>query len=166
MFGGALTVVLDDGFGKKKLTRLRGKFANWVPVMEGKLAPFLRDAIAEQFQTEGQFFGTKWDDIVKATRDWRASHGHDPGNPILQASGSLYDSFVNPDDENTDTVFTDRGLKIISKVPWGQYHTSPEPRTGPLPRRVIVPEESEMPESFLKQLRAIVTGFFVEVEFS
>lgn len=94
-----------------------------------------------QFESEGGYSGG-WAPLADSTVAAKAAAGLDPH--ILQATGELFRSLTEKGDENHVFRITGDSMFMGSKVDYGKYHQSREPRSR-LPRRppVTLPEQSK-----------------------
>jgi hypothetical protein len=94
-----------------------------------------------QFESEGGYSGG-WAPLAESTVRAKAAAGLDPH--ILRATDELFKSLTEKDDENHIFTVTGDTMFIGSKVDYGKYHQSREPRSR-LPRRppVVLPEATK-----------------------
>ena len=93
------------------------------PVIEEDFYAQMKD----QFKTEGAEGGEAWVPLTPEYAGWKEQHY--PGQPILQRTGDLYNSLTSSTDANAVLVEGRKSLTLGSRVPYGMYHQSNEPRT-------------------------------------
>lgn len=143
--------------GSAEIDRGFDRFANliddWSPVWE-PIADAFYAMERRQFATEGGE-GEQWQPLAPGYAEWKAAHF--PAMPILQRTGRLYASLT--DRNSPDAVFDGgpRYLTLGSKVPYGVYHQSREPRSSHLPRRpeIVFSEQSKRALMRVMQMYAV-----------
>lgn len=159
-----LEIKINDAVGQKKFTRLNNLFASPMPTLQGPVRALVRDAMRQQFESEGRYGGEPWQELAERTIKERIAEGFDGEHPILRRNDILYDAFqgkmnagVGGKMEVRKKEFT---LRIIG-LPQAQAHQKGlEPH---LPARPIIPEP--MPDDFIRKLRSIVSGYIVKAKF-
>jgi hypothetical protein len=162
-----LRVTIDDTRGQQRIARLKGRFANFRPAMEGPVRELVRRAVIAQFRTEGEWGGRKWPELSEYTlrRKERAGVAH---KGILKFSGKLYDSLTVVGHPSRRETITKRGYSLRTLVrskdgfPYGASHQTGASNGRP-PERQVIPDP--MPPSFMRELRNIVRGHLIEVQF-
>jgi len=111
---------------------------------------------AAQFKTEGAEGGDKWAPLSEEYAGWKEAHY--PGQPILQRTGDLVASLTKQSDPNAVYRPERKTLTLGSKVTYGIYHQSIQPRKA-LPRR----PEIMLTEAFKRGVMAHIHGYLVQV---
>lgn len=73
-----------------------------------------------QFESEGAEGGDKWDALSPEYDGWKEAHF--PGKPILQRTGSLYESLTNPNSTNGVRREERKTLTLGTTIPYALYH--------------------------------------------
>lgn len=124
-----------EAFGEQELARKILRFSDRAGDMRGGFdrvhQAWLRDE-DKLFQTQGN--GT-WAPLAPSTVERKAAMGLDPR--IMFATHDLYNSLAKADDPNHIYETKPQEMFIGTRVPYGIYHHSRQPRSR-LPRRPLV----------------------------
>lgn len=164
-----IRIVIEDQISGpvrgRKWSRLDNLFAAPMRVLEGPVRKLVLDAIEQQFESEGGYGGTPWQELADRTVEERELLGFPPEHPILRRTDRLFDALQGRmggaeggEIEVTKNTFTLRTVNIPDAAAhqYGSDHSN-------LPARPMIPEP--MPEKFMRQLRSIIHGYAVGVEF-
>lgn len=128
---------------------------NLEDVSEGwdEVGDIMRNAVREQFASEGARGGDKWPELAESTKRSRAAmmglsvrggglrdrRGRyaSAGHPILRVTDELMDSLTRKFDPQHVEDASGTSLRFGSTVPYAVFHQSTDPRTR-LPRRAPV----------------------------
>ena len=113
--------------------------------------------VKDQFKTQGTEGGEAWQELNPEYAQWKEVHY--PGMPILQRTGDLYNSLTSSTDPNAVLEEGRKSLTLGSRVPYGIYHQSSEPRTSHLPRRPVI----QLPEAFKRTVMHHIQTYLVQV---
>lgn len=154
-----MKILIDDTGVQRYVRDVRGRFAKMGEVMSKRLRPVFRLAIVKQFATEGAWGGDPWEKLSDSRiAEKEVSGTVDRG--ILRDTDRLFDAFAEPGSPDFDVVFAGRGqFTYVIGVPYAFRH---QEGTGRLPIRQVVPDP--MPDSFIAELRNIVSGYIVGAE--
>jgi len=151
-------VFIDDTGTQRYVRDVRGRFAKMAAVMEERLKPMFREAIVKQFESEGAWGGDPWTALSDETIKRKTLSGTlDEG--ILRDSMRLFEAFAEPDSPDFDVEIKGNTFSYVIRVPYAWRHQDGSDR---LPVREIVPDP--MPESFIEQMRNVVSGYILEAE--
>lgn len=148
-----------------KWARLQNLFANPMLVLKEPVRTLVLDAIKQQFETEGGYGGTPWDQLADRTVAERSLLGFGPEHPILRRSDRLFDALQGEMiggaggevvvSKNTFTLKT-TGIPDAAAHQFGSEHSN-------LPARPMIPQP--MPASFMRQLRSLIHGYAIGASF-
>ena len=113
--------------------------------------------VKAQFQTEGEEGGDKWPELSPEYAGWKEIHY--PGQPMLQRSGDLYRSLTTSTDPNAVVKEERKTLTLGSRVPYGIFHQSPDPRGSNLPRRPVI----QLTEAFKRTTMHHIQTYLVQI---
>lgn len=150
-----ILTTIATGEGERKIARIKGRFANFGPVMQGPVRKLFLVAMRKQFSSRGQYGGTPWPRLTKQTLDRKRRWGLRLSP--LRATDRLYKSLTVRGGPEQQTIITRNSFKFRTLVPYAPVHQTGDDHT---PQRVIIPDP--MPAEFMVQLRNIVTGYLVE----
>lgn len=153
-----MRVFIDDTGVQRYVRDVRGRFAKMAAVMEERLKPMFREAIIKQFETEGAWGGDPWlalsdETIERKTRKGTLERG------IMRDSMRLFEAFSEPDSPDFDVEIKGNTFSYVIRVPYAWRHQEGQER---LPMRQIIPDP--MPESFIAQMRNVISGYILEAE--
>jgi phage gpG-like protein len=126
------------------------------------IAGILRRAVVLQYKTEGSYGGTHWQELAPSTIAHKQRANLDPA--ILKASGALYDSLVDPEDEHHIQRITKRQMRWGSNLPYGIYHQSERQRKqsaegrDKLPRRPLIALRESDKRAAVKEVQRSLFG--------
>lgn len=163
-------VDISTGEGEKRLAFLRNRFANPKRVLEGSVRQLIRRAIIQQRNTRGAYGGSVWPPLSDYTIRRKEREGVIGKGP-LRFTDTLYNSLLKVGDEHRFEEITQRGYTLRSMAvvdrgdqwdgfPYGRSHQF---GLGNVPQRQIIPDP--LPASFIRDLRRVVRGFLIGVEF-
>lgn len=115
-----------------------------------------------QFASEGAEGGEKWAPLSPEYAGWKAVRY--PGKPILQRTGSLMKSLTSPLDPNAVRVEGRKQLTLGSKLPYGIYHQSIEPRRV-LPRRPEIMLTKQFATASMRHIQAYLVQVATDAGF-
>lgn len=159
-----LEILINDAVGQKKFARLNHLFANPMPVLQNPVRALVKDAMRQQFESEGEWGGDPWQELADSTMAERGRLGFAPAHPILERTGILFDAFQGKMSGGTGgkiTVSKNEFTLQVVNLPQAQAHQRGFPPH--LPARPIIPEP--MPRSFIDSLRSILSGYIVRARF-
>lgn len=110
----------------RQLTRMAANVAMPIAAWE-EVAAILREATERQFDTEGEYASGGWPELADSTVKFKARHGLDPH--ILRATDALMDSLVDKYDPQHIERLSPVSLTFGSRVSYGIYHASTQPRS-------------------------------------
>ncbi|HWQ55679.1 MAG TPA: hypothetical protein VN442_18475 [Bryobacteraceae bacterium] len=110
----------------------------------------------DQFKSEGAEGGERWQELSPEYAGWKEAHF--PGKPILERTGDLVGSLTQPNHPMGVRIEERKTLTLGSRVPYGIYHQSIEPRHV-LPRRA----EIQLTEPFKRGVMAHIHGYLVQM---
>ncbi len=154
-----------DIAGEAQLDRGIGRFADGVsdyrpiwPVIED-------DFYAEekaQFASEGAEGGERWQELSLEYAGWKEAHY--PGQPIMQRTGDLERSLTSGNDPNAVKIEERKTLTLGSRVPYGIYHQSLDPRSV-LPRRPLIQLTNAFKAGTMRNLQAYLVQIATQAGF-
>lgn len=164
-----IRVEVDDSRARRTYSRLFRGFAKMEPVMRGPVKQLVLNSIRQQFDTRGAYGGggKPWKELAPATLAKKARAGK-AGKGPLRFTDKLFKSMTQKESANRIERIGPRSYTLISKVkskngfPYGASHQTGT-ANGRVPMRQIVPDP--MPESFMRQLRRIIRGYLIDVQF-
>ena len=115
----------------------------------------IKQATAEQFESEGQRAGEKWAELAPSTVAAKEAAGYEPGT-ILRATNLLFESLTEDEHEDQVMIIEGGNLTFGSNVYYGKFH-----KTGTVNMPARDPLEfTELDKvGWMKQLqRYIATG--------
>ena len=115
-----------------------------------------------QFASEGADGGERWQELSPEYAGWKEAHY--PGQPIMQRTGSLERSLTSGNDPNAVKIEAWKTLTLGSKVPYGIYHQSLDPRTK-LPRRPLIQLTNAFKTGTMRNLQAYLVQIATQVGF-
>lgn len=167
---GPIHILVDDTRAEKKFARIAGKFAKLDVVLRGPVREIIREALEQQFDTEGEYGGTPWEDLAASTQhDRRYSRYNIAENhPILERSGRLRRALTK---RGASGAFTEVGKNYLvvgtKGIPYAKAHQRGSDHSN-LPARTIVPDsdngQGRFPPSFYRKLRSVVSGYLIGAE--
>lgn len=153
-----VSVVVEADAAKRRIARLRGRFANWKPVLLGPVRVILQEIIRMQFQTSGQFAGTPWQELSESRRRQKSRAGT-LRRGILRHSMQMYESFVRYPHPDQIVQATPTGLRLLSTLDRSRAH---QLGLGHMPQRIMVPPADRIPTPYITRLRNAISGYAVE----
>lgn len=158
------------GEGEKRLAFLRGRFANPKPVLAGSVRQLIRRMLLQQRNTRGSYGGVTWPPLSDYTIKRKTRAGV-AGKGPLRFNDTLYNSLLKVADANRFEEITEHGytLRSMAVVDRGDqwdgyaYGLTHQLGLGNVPQRQIVPDP--LPQSFIRDLRRVIRGYLVGVEF-
>jgi hypothetical protein len=163
----SIRVDIATGEGERKLARIRGRFANYKPVFDGPVNDLLRAFFKEQFRSRGAHGGTPWAPLSLRTLEIkRRLRDQNPGYKIapLRRSDRMYQALLSRGSvAGKQMIVTPKGMTFRMTEDYHRWMQEGTPG-GRVPARPILPDK--MPESFMRKLRNIVTGYVVRGEFT
>lgn len=115
---------------------------DWTPAFEKSGEDLVRFFSYDVFESEGEAIDETWSPLAKAYA-LRKEKKY-PGMGILQATGTMRDSFMSQADSTS--------LKIWNAAEYFKYHQSSAPRTK-LPRRVMMKLTENLREMVVKNFQ-------------
>jgi hypothetical protein len=167
-----LRITIDDTRAQNRFARLKNRFANFRPVMEGPVRQLVRRAIIEQFRTRGRWGNTPWPKLADSTIQKKRAAGVLRKGP-LKFTSKLYQSLtvighplrrekITKGHYQLRTMRRARSRKTGKLFPVGAAHQTGT-SDGHVPARPIIPDP--MPPSFMRELRSILRGHLLDVQF-
>lgn len=155
-----LFVELDAGEGQRRLARMRGRFANFRPVMAagGPLQRAITDFARAQFRTRGRAGGHPWARLRPRTVAIKQALGVYGKGP-LRRFDALYQAYTVPGAAHQVVVADPKAFVWRVTLGYARRH---QEGTERMVARQVFPDE--LPESFQRRLRNIITGYLIGVE--
>lgn len=148
-----------------KWARLQNLFSNPMPVLKEPVRALVLDGIRQQFETEGAYGGTPWEQLAARTVDERALLGFPPEHPILRRTDRLFDALQGhmTGGEGGEVIVTKNTFTLkTTNIPDAAAHQFGSDHSN-LPARPMIPQP--MPQSFMNQLRSIIHGYAIGASF-
>lgn len=143
-----------EGFGEKIVDRELMRFGERLEQPTEALevvATLLREAVEQQFVTEGQHASGGWPALALSTVERKARLGQDPH--ILRATGFLMESLTRKYDPGHIERLIGSSLVFGSTATYGVYHQSSAPRHK-IPYRPPIALTQGDKEQMVKELQA------------
>jgi len=116
----------------------------------------------EQFRTEGEAGGGRWQPLSEACAGWKAVHY--PNTRILERTGALEQSLTRASDSNAVKIERRKELILGTSVPYAIYHQSIEPRTR-LPRRPVIQVTESFKRGVMRHIHTYLVSMATECGF-
>lgn len=140
---------------ERQLLRFTENLENPRPALE-LAADHLRQAVEEQFDTEGGHASGGWKPLSQGRVEEKARLGLDPR--ILRATGALHESLTRKFDSRHIERLSGTSLTFGSTVFYGIFHQSSAPRTVIPFRPPIALTEQDKREMVKSMQRALIKG--------
>jgi phage gpG-like protein len=150
-----IEVTIDDRPAQKILRDMQGRFTRVMPDNVRPISRLIGEAIEQQFATEGEYEGRKWERLADSTAKRKGSGGR-----MLIDTGNMFESFTVAGHQNQQ-IKIEGGNRLIFEVSGtpAEYH---QEGRG-VPERHVVPDP--MPEAFMRKLQKLVTGYVIGTRF-
>lgn len=153
MVGGGFSLSITTE-GEQVVNRVLMRFASNLATPRDALEEvgvIMRESVERQFETEGGYASGGWKPLTPAHVAYKARHGLDPH--ILRATDRLMASLTRKAD--SDHIERHEGDALIfgSRVPYGIFHQSSQPRTK-IPFRPPVAITAEDKRKMVKRVQA------------
>lgn len=143
---------------ERRIARIAGRFARFGPGVADRIERLIHDAMQKQYQTRGRWGGARWANLRPETvRRKKLAGTYHKG--VLRHSDRLYDALVRGSRPDFEMEVTDDTARAVVNVEYAALH-----QTGTKHMVARPPIPDPMPESFMDDLRNIVSGYFVEIE--
>lgn len=129
MVGGGFHLSIETE-GETVVDRMLVRFAENLATPQHALEEvgvIMREAVEKQFESEGGYASGGWLPLKPATVAYKARHGYDPH--ILRRTDRLMASLTRKFDGDHIERTTGDALIFGSRVPYGIFHQSSQPRT-------------------------------------
>lgn len=111
----------------RRLRGIQAEMTDWRPAFS-ETAKYMQKVFANDvFETEGRAIGVRWTPLSRAYAERKA--GKYPGKGILEATGTMRDSF--------ETAYAANYAAIWNTAYYFKYHQSKRPRSK-IPRRAMM----------------------------
>jgi hypothetical protein len=142
----------------QRIARIQGRFARFGPGVADRVEALIHNAMRQQYATRGRWGGARWANLKPATvvRKRLAGTYH---KGVLRDSDRMFDALVHGVRPDFDMDVTNEGATAVVNVPHAVRHQT---GTKHMVARPPIPEP--MPDSFLTDLKNIVSGYLIAVE--
>lgn len=145
---------------QRRIIALPNRLRNLELVARKEILPLLVSTIRRHWDTKGGAFGQKWAGWAVSTYKKRLKRGNtDKG--LLRDTDNLSKALFRERSNDQRVKVTEDGVEITmnTRVPYAVFH---QVGTSLMPERQVFPEP--MPESFKREVRAILRARILEVE--
>lgn len=149
---------IDAEAAERRFARIAGRFARFGPGVADRVEALFHAAMRKQYQSRGRWGGMRWANLKSETvRRKKLAGTYHKG--VLRHSDRLFDAAVHGVRPDFDMEIENDAVRAVIRVPYAARH---QEGTKRMVARPLIPDP--MPDSFLSDLRNVISGYLFEVE--